>query len=79
MFYTIHDYHMVIDGLDIFYPPYPSQLVVDVYQNAKHVFGVGIFCPHVDTLWFDIILHSVHSCRGFLLLKTKHELNARRC
>jgi hypothetical protein len=37
---------MVIDGLDIFYPPYPSQLVVDVYQNVKHVFGVCIFCPH---------------------------------
>ena len=34
---------MVIDGLDIFYPPYPSQLVVDVYQNVKHVFGVCIF------------------------------------
>jgi hypothetical protein len=35
--YTIHDYHMIIDGLDIFYPPYPSQLVVDVYQNVKHI------------------------------------------
>jgi hypothetical protein len=65
---------MVIDVLDIFYPPYPSQLVVDVYQNVKHVFGVCIFCPHFDILWFDIILHSVHSCRGFLLPKTKHEL-----
>ena len=62
--YTIHDYHMVIDDLDIFYPPYPSQLVVDVYQNVKHVFGVCIFCPH-----FDIILHSVHSCRGFYFPK----------
>jgi hypothetical protein len=56
-------------GLDILYPPYPSQLVVDVYQNVKHVFGVCIFCPHFDILWFDIILHSVHSCRGFYFPK----------
>jgi hypothetical protein len=32
---------------------------------VKYVFGVCIFCPHFDILWFDIILHSVHSCRGF--------------
>ena len=60
---------MVIDGLDIFYPPYPYQFVVDVYQNVKHVFGVCIYCPHFDILWFDIILHSVHSCRGFYFPK----------
>ena len=67
--YTIHDYHIVIDGLDIFYPPYPSQLVVDVHQNVKHVFGVCVFCPHFDILWLDIILHSVLSCRGFYFPK----------
>ena len=60
----IHDYHMVNDGLAIFCPPYPSQLVVGVYQHVKHVLGVCISCPHFDILWFDIILHSVHSCSG---------------
>ena len=64
---------MVIVGLDVFYLPYPSQLVVDVYQNVKHVFGVCIFCPHFDILWFDIISPLL---QWFLLPKTKHELNA---
>jgi hypothetical protein len=65
-------YHlMVIDDLDIFYPPYPSQLVVDVNQNVKYVFGVCIFCPHFYTKILtneampissvlSIFLHSAH-------------------
>jgi hypothetical protein len=60
---------MVIDGLAIFFPPYPSQLVVGVYQNVKHVFGVCISCPHFDI--FGLILSCIQSTLAEVFIQSE--------